>query len=234
MLAFALLTLAACGERLPTYRYKITVEVETPEGLRTGSAVREVRSYDLGKGFPGPEAGGGRSKLIGEAVAVDLPNGDALFALLRGEDESQGHPEVIASQALRPFVEARLGRSLETASVGKQDVEGRLEVLRTSSLKATVKPNNYPLLVRFRDMDDPSSVEKVEPDNLSESFGQGYALRRITVETTDERVTTGIRSRLEWMDEQKAAFIKRPKGMSMWDLPIGGRLTTRDFERGGR
>jgi hypothetical protein len=41
----ALVLLAGCGgESLPTYRYKLTVEVETPEGLRAGSAVREVEA----------------------------------------------------------------------------------------------------------------------------------------------------------------------------------------------
>ena len=28
-----------------TWRYKITVEVETPEGLKTGTAVRQLRQY---------------------------------------------------------------------------------------------------------------------------------------------------------------------------------------------
>ncbi|HET9630690.1 MAG TPA: hypothetical protein VFP14_14535, partial [Novosphingobium sp.] len=32
------------GNSLPTYRYRLTVEVDTPEGLKTGSSVIEVRT----------------------------------------------------------------------------------------------------------------------------------------------------------------------------------------------
>ena len=36
---------ASCSERdlAPDYRYRLTVEVETPEGLRSGSSVIEVK-----------------------------------------------------------------------------------------------------------------------------------------------------------------------------------------------
>ena len=67
--AAALLLVPACGEQLPTYRYRMTVEVETPEGLRTGSSVIEVRTRQ-GPGFPGPEAAGIATDVRGEAVAV--------------------------------------------------------------------------------------------------------------------------------------------------------------------
>lgn len=42
----------------------------------------------------------------------------------------------------------------------------------------------YPMLVNFGDLADPASVEEVDPDNLAANFGEGVALRRITVEMT--------------------------------------------------
>lgn len=83
--AFMVLLLG-CAEPLPAYRYKITVEIDTPKGVPASPAVREVRSFNQGEGFPGPEAGGVRKEIAGEAVALDLPNGETQFALLKGND----------------------------------------------------------------------------------------------------------------------------------------------------
>ncbi|HEY8604753.1 MAG TPA: hypothetical protein VIL62_10545, partial [Tsuneonella suprasediminis] len=83
------LSLPACSlaDDTPTYRYRLKVEVETPEGLKTGSSVIEVEQS------MGRSAGTGFGEIImrrvhGEAVAVDLPGGRTLFALLRSEDET--------------------------------------------------------------------------------------------------------------------------------------------------
>src|SRR3546814_7612883 len=54
------------------YRYRLAVEVATPEGLRSGSSVIEVQAT-RGIGLFGPEAGEISLAAHGEAVAVDLP-----------------------------------------------------------------------------------------------------------------------------------------------------------------
>ena len=82
--ALALLGLTGCGKpEFPDYRYRLTVEVDTPQGLRTGSSVIEVHSV---------REHGYMERLLttakGEAVAVDLPGGKVLFALLTGENGS--------------------------------------------------------------------------------------------------------------------------------------------------
>lgn len=74
--------LSGCGfSSNPTYRFKMTIEVDTPQGVKTGSSVYEVEttgSRDLVAGGKGS-----RFTLRGEAVAVDLGDGRTLFALLR-------------------------------------------------------------------------------------------------------------------------------------------------------
>ena len=72
--------LGGCGMMGHTYRYKLTVEVETPEGLRTGYAVREV-SWSPGAQIT-PEADTASMTHRGEAAMVELPNGQVLFALM--------------------------------------------------------------------------------------------------------------------------------------------------------
>ncbi|WP_156457791.1 hypothetical protein [Altererythrobacter sp. Root672] len=41
-LLFPTVTLVACADETPTYRYRMTVEVDMPEGLKSGSSVIEV------------------------------------------------------------------------------------------------------------------------------------------------------------------------------------------------
>src|SRR5690348_16780515 len=51
-------------------RFRLTVEVMTPEGLKTGSSVIETRSWESNWGTP--ETRGVRSDAKGQAVFVDL------------------------------------------------------------------------------------------------------------------------------------------------------------------
>ncbi len=54
------------------------------------------------------------------------------------------------------------------------------------------------MMVRFRDLNDPKSVEKVDPEAIG--------VRRITVETTSDDVTTGIEKRLRWLPTHNGAL----------------------------
>ena len=63
-----------------TWRYKMTVTVETPEGIKTGSAVREVHVRTEPDILP--EAATMHFSVKGEAVVVDLGHGKYLFAVM--------------------------------------------------------------------------------------------------------------------------------------------------------
>jgi len=69
----ALLGTAGCdGTIYQPYRYKETLVVETPQGIRTGSTVIEVRMYKEGQSNPFAR-GGIHGEFEGEAAEVDLP-----------------------------------------------------------------------------------------------------------------------------------------------------------------
>ena len=53
-------------------------------------------------------------------------------------------------------------------------------------------------MVRFRDPADPKSVEQVDPVDFAKTFGPGYRLKALTVQITNEPVTTGIEKRFFW------------------------------------
>ncbi len=187
-----------------TPRAKLTVEIETPEGLKAGSSVQEL-TYKLEPcpmcNTSGPKF---RRHVRGEAVVVDLGARGLFFLLLTGKDgQPSADPstpdiliEALAAQAgLKEGSTAALVRGLATVS-GKADIPRSL----------------LPLAVRFRDINDPKSVERVDLDNLAGSFGPSVKLVRATIEIvpsglwplnffgiTGTPLTTGIEKRLVWL-----------------------------------
>ncbi|MFT4025920.1 MAG: hypothetical protein QM676_03845 [Novosphingobium sp.] len=205
-----------------TYRYKMTVEVETPDGPRTGSSVIEVRTHES-PAFPGPEAGGERSRVRGEAVAVDLPAG-TLFALLQAEN---GRGAEIYAWALLP--------EPPTKGATPEDRRANLNALRSVAGRAELQRANYPMLVTFRDLSDPTTVETVNPADLNTSFGPGYVLHRITVQMTDEPVTTAIERWLPnrfwtlWAENRKRQISKGSAMTNPYFKSLVGKLNRNDF-----
>lgn len=162
------------------YRYRLTVEVVTPEGLKTGSSVIEVERR---KTFDGSIT----AKVHGEAAVVDLGRGGLLFALLKGGKDGSAWPY--------SFIHHTLAGRLGTQDMVSDRALDRLVSLQGAS--AVLEPVDYPILVRFANLHDPKSVEAVDPDNLSSYLGPAVRLNRITVQVTDDSVTTGIERYLE-------------------------------------
>ena len=181
------LALGACGSR-DSFRYKMVVEVDTPEGVKTGFAVREVYFSDR-SGFPFGESRP-QVKLKGEAVVVDLGGGQSLFALLTS---AGGDVDYAARVADREGIwgGTQAGQIAQVwprpAYPGKPDDHEDYKLGHAQQ---------YPMLVRFRDPADPTSVEQVEAEALDAAFGPEVKLRRIAIEATKEPVTVEIAERL--------------------------------------
>ncbi|MBS0481510.1 MAG: hypothetical protein JSR96_05040 [Proteobacteria bacterium] len=193
---------AGCSAKpaLPDYRYRLTVEVDTPEGLRTGSSVIQVASAVSSK--YALEPGDVTTQVTGEAVAVDLPGGKVLFALLSKPGSAEG-ANTYAFDALipKPWVGWEEYVRDVNALVERRDIGVLPRWLphQPGSLAPKYPQTpGYPMLVTFGNLNDPTTVLAVDPDNLAASFGPGVKLRRITVQITDEPVTTGIENRFRW------------------------------------
>ena len=179
------LLLSGCGiGSKSTYRFRLTVEVDTPEGTRSGSSVYEV----MARNMPGMDPSGmvREWKVRGEAVAIDLPGGEVLFALLKTVNPT-GHDDLAYSSmaALDP-------------AFNYDYVESARRIANGAGIRSSTElsPRDYPMLVTFRDIADPKTVERVDPTNFPATFGSGVRLKRITVEVTDDAVTSGIEKRL--------------------------------------
>ena len=201
-----------------TYRYRITVEVDTPQGLRTESSVWETSAWE-GSGIPDTAI---RSSVRGEAVAVDLPGG-TLFALLRGQDMDVNYSVGLVSSQLRQT-------PVQGVTITGDWKQNRRQIASRKP-GVTLTPDLYPLLVRFRDLSSPASVATVDPAALAASFGPGVRLRRIVVQVTDERVTEGIENRLPWLPSQRGMLVVVPLDTPKSAGPFSSLLTEGDFVR---
>jgi hypothetical protein len=174
-----------------SYRFKMTVEVETPQGVKTGSSVYEVSAFKTSELITG--GGSSDSTLKGEAVAVDLPDGKTLFALLRMANGTSGDDN-LAIMSLKTMDPAM--------SITTRDESAR-RIRSGDGIKspAEVAAKDYPMLVTFGDINDPASVKLVDPADFAGSFGPGVRLKRITVAVTDEAVTSAIGNKFPWWEE---------------------------------
>ena len=196
------------------YRFRMTVEVETPQGLRSGSSVYEVSAWnEVGMD---PSGRIRRMTLKGEAIVLDLPAGP-VFVLLR---TSGANPDIDLADASMATLDQEY-RNDWVESAGR--ISGSW-----STRRGEVPRADWPLMVRFRDIKDPTSVEPVDPDTIG--------VKRIVLETTSDEVTTGIEKRLDVSFWRRWGEIHR-QGMSQeggvmnnpYFTSLAGTLSRRDF-----
>lgn len=87
LLAAALALVSACAGSGEVRGYRMTVEVDTPAGLRSGSSVIGFSTASVPRWLPGSP--GSATSMEGESPVVDLGEGRLLIALLH--DEHRGH-----------------------------------------------------------------------------------------------------------------------------------------------
>jgi hypothetical protein len=210
--------LSGCSGVSPKhYRFKMTIEVETPQGLKTGSSVYEVSASE-NKARLLPEEHALSWGVKGEAVAVDVAPSQTLFALLK-TGAMHGDMASLSMQALDPAFNNDI---VESAA--------RIAARQGVQSFAVVDPKLYPQLVHFGDVRDPKSVAAVDPAHLDAAFGPGVTLKRITVQVTDEPVTTGIEKRLGWLGAYPEPSLNPNHGPT--DYSISATLHHGDFRQG--
>ncbi len=202
-----------------TYRFMMTVEVQTPEGVHSGSSIYEISARNEPKLLPDMRS---RSTSVrGEAAAVDLPDGRTVFALLK-TSAHWGGMEGLSMNSLHPDFP---GAGYDMVDVAKELAEGK------HSGPVNVDPDDYPMLVTFSDLNDPTSVELVDPNDLASKFGDGVTLRRIIVQITDDPVTKGIEGRLDWLEASVGSIVNRSRDVPIGEMPIEHRINKSDFRR---
>lgn len=180
-------------------RYRLTAEVQTPQGVKTGSSVIQT-IWD--RGLSG-------ATVTGEAVAVDLPGGQTLFVLLRTKSNADWAGEV---PGVRPPQDA-----VPPTTIAAREAEAGRQVAWLRADRAVhylwggdapkERAQYLPYMVRFGNIADPKSVEQVDAGDLAKTFGPRYRLRSLTVQMTDDPVTMGIIRRLLWLSDPHLRFV---------------------------
>jgi hypothetical protein len=190
----ALLAALVIGDQIrinrPGHKYRLAVEVETPEGVKSASGVLAVH----------PDRGysrHGSTLTKGDALWLDLGSGRNLVALLAHIDDKGLELDGMNYVALRAFNAA--GRKTTFNEMNR--------ISGTAPVTGTL----VPVLATFGDVNDPATMRAVKPDDLEATYGRGFRLRGITVEavpngfwpldfggTLGEPVTRGIEARLPW------------------------------------
>jgi len=191
----ALLAALVIGDQIrinrPAHKYRLTVEVETPDGPKSASSVLAVhpdRSYTRR----------GQTRTLGDAVFVDLGQGKNLVALLAHVDGKLVLDD-INYVALRAYAEAS-GKRVAFSEMSRQT--------GTVPVKAAL----IPVLIAFADPASPVPARVVRPDEAEAVLGQGYRLQKISAEVVPngywpldfggplgEPVTRGLVAKLPWL-----------------------------------
>ena len=183
----------------PTYSWneRMIVTVSTPDGDVSGSAVRSVKIVQTPRILP--QITGGSIALKGEAVVIDLGNGKHMFALL-------GAPAGWAGSAYGVHInEPRAAFTPWARWTSYLSGQWPLDLPRP----------RYPTLVTFDDLDDPSSIKKVNPERLYESFGEGYKLKSIKMDISFDWVTKGkVKELLGWLGPYPEPGLCKATGQS--------------------
>ncbi len=197
----ALLAALVIGDQIrinrPGHKYRLTVAVETPEGVKSGSGILAVtpdRGYSRR----------GNTSASGEAIFVDLGGGKNLVALLAHIDKS-ADLDAINYVAMRAY----------TAAGGK-----RVNFTDMSKMTGVVPVTGalLPVLVTFADPANPGTARNVPPDDSEAVLGKGYRLRGVSAEAAPngfwpidfggplgEPVTRGNLAKLPWLNQPDAA-----------------------------
>ncbi|MEZ5787910.1 MAG: hypothetical protein R3D62_15880 [Xanthobacteraceae bacterium] len=152
----------------PTYshRYRLTVEVDTPEGVRSASSVIEVVRKD--ERWVLIAQGAYVYRVHGEAVFVDLGGGRNVIALLAHGPNGTNVDQMI-SLGIEAYGHFKWDQDAWT---------GRTKMQGPVTLKAPL----IPTFVTFSDLSDPKTARVVPPDAFEKVFGPGVHLRSVTLE----------------------------------------------------
>jgi hypothetical protein len=181
----------------PGHKFRLTIDVETPEGVKSASGVVAVhpdRSYSRG----------GRTAAKGDALFVDLGGGKNLVALLAHLDDGKIDLDGSNYVALRAYGAA--GRKTTFNDMSK--------MTGTAPVRGPV----IPILVSFADPADPATARAVRPDDIGTVLGKGYRLGGISAEAVPngvwpldfggplgEPVTRGVEVKLPWLKRTDAS-----------------------------
>ncbi|MGA7808325.1 hypothetical protein [Bradyrhizobium sp.] len=193
-------------------RYRLSVDVQDGDQLRTGSSVIELRytmQPDSTVNLGGPDI---HPRPLGYAPTVDLGDKGLLFLTFMDARRTPDQERAFVRQLFCPLDEigclpfaaydkpgTMIGRNYSQQKAALEDV-------RRQSGPRDVAFTVLPQLVRFRDINDPHTLVRVSPDDLAANFGPGVELKRVILELTDAPITPQPPIWPQWLKQRENRY----------------------------
>jgi hypothetical protein len=167
-----------------TNRFRLTIEIDTPDGIKSGSSVIETTKWESG-GWGPIEARGVRAEARGEAVFVDLGNDRFVVGLL-------GWGPIAQEEKIYSLTRDALSPGKQISWRDEPSLKGR----------GDLPPDDIPTLI-LTDRADVRTARVIPPSNLGRVLGSGVRLSRVRLETTDDPITSGLAQKLPFLVSQR-------------------------------
>jgi hypothetical protein len=181
-------------------RYRLTVEVQDGDQIKTGSSVVDV-SYNIEpaktishwNAFPTP---------VGYAPTVDLGDKGLLFLTFANAGRTPAQRVERNNAAFCLYDDIGCLPFAAYHKTGGSDYGNKKAAL--DELLHQTGPRDVPFevlpeLIRFRDINDPRTLERLAPNSLAASFGAGVVLKRVVLQLTADPVTPPPKIWPQWM-----------------------------------
>lgn len=188
-------------------RYRLTVEVQDGDQLKTGSSVVEA-SYNIEPSWswsgPNPHV-----RVVGFEPTVDLGEKGMLFLSFSNATRT---PAEIVERNQHVFCAAddmyclpfeAYGKPGTTIPAHNYDRKVPLQALLRQGGPREVPFTDLPELVRFRDIEDWHTRTRVAPHDLIATFGPGVKLRRVILQLTNDPITPLPEVWPQWLKQQR-------------------------------
>jgi len=175
----------------PDHYYRLGIEVETPDGVK--SAANTFAVYQSYTGWGLPEAQGLRQRLKGDAVFLNLGHGKNVVALLAHGPTATDYDRM---------------NSLDNIAFSKAGQQTSWYATKSLVGTAPLAAVDIPTLVTFSDINDLRTAHVVRPDEFEAVFGPGYRFKRAWVEITNGPVSREIEMHLPFLKTQSRELMK--------------------------
>lgn len=187
--------LASCAWMAKGHKFRFRLKlVAQIDGIEyEGSSVIQVRWYDNQfVANPGPLL---QTQITGEAVILELgATRGPIFALLE-RPPHRGYLQRMLMDVLSRHV-SEAWQAGEREGESSWDYFERLSEVRQ---EVVLPESEWPMLVRFRDIRDPATVEAVDPHYLAGGRADGAAISSVTLQLTKDRREMLVEKRLPWL-----------------------------------
>lgn len=217
----AALALAGCARPEATIRYKFTLTIETPEGVKTGSNVVQLDYYNSfdGGGYP--------HRTYGQALVIDLGRRGVLAATLSRKGflpDTRNFSWVDADPTSLVLDKCVGGRAQAVSAI---DV---IRQLLPCKDRYSLDRTEFPDLILFKESNDPSSAAVVDPFHPATTLGQTVKIQSATLEITNDAITYEVDRQLPWVRHWSGKIALPP---NYWTGTISNWLGRYDFIEDG-